>query len=462
MRLEPGTEEYARQYTDWTSRGEQAYWSTRDHLLTLFGGAKGGSKTVTGCRIFATDISNYSGGVFVVMRRNYTVLHTTTKESFERFFPPELILEKTDDVWRCVNDNEIWWHAADRSKDPNYEKTRGLECSALFVDEVSEMDELFYEIAPSLLRRPAVSLDDGSSLPGYVYLTTNPVPGKNWVKRHFIDKATRKRDGRHNFIQSLPDENECLPEGYIDSAFATMADEMLRMLRYGDWDVEASEFVIAPSKSLDTVTVTDRVPVAAGIDIGLGRPDPTVVYCANAAGEMWCETSFEVYDTMEQVLLLDPVCERVNAVGGDVYIDAGSVGKGVCDRLTELYGATIVAVTFSESPEPEAGDSHKSYENRRAQLYSWARTDAKDGLSVEMPDLLAEDLDNTYYLPKDGKIQLEAKANIKARLGRSPDHADAFVLCNAGRRRRVSSLTSELVAARTPRRSRSSRYEGYR
>lgn len=448
--LEPGTSEYERRYTDWTSKGELAYASTRQHLYTLFGGAKGGSKTVTGCRIIQTDISNYEGGLFGVMRRNYTALHETTKRSFERFFPPELVVKKTTNVWYCINDNRILWWAADRTNDPDYEKTRGLELSALMVDEASQLDELFYENAPSLLRLPAKHVETGAPLSGYIYLTSNPVPGNNYLKRIFIAEKTRKRDGRHHFIRSLPDENECAPPGYVESAFSTMTGPLLEMLRYGNWEIEESEFVIVPGYVLEHLkldSITDRTPVAAGIDIGLGRPDATVVYLCNRAGEFWRETSItDEYDTMRLADRLLPYCLHVQSNGGKVAVDAGSVGKGVADRLNEqLEWGRLMAINFGESAVEEFGVDQQEYENRRAQLYWWARSDAEESvrrhaaggersMAVLANDDFTDEIANTYYLPRDGKLKLEPKAEITKRLGHSPDDADAFVLCNAARR----------------------------
>jgi phage terminase large subunit len=433
-------------YATWTEKGVLAYESTRQYLYTLFGGAKGGSKTVTGCRIYQTDISNYRGGLFVVMRRNYTDLRVTTRASFDRFFPPHLIIEKKSDVWHCANDNDILWWAADPSRDPGHEKTRGLEASAIFYDESSQQDEQLYGILPSLLRRDAFHIDTGEPLHKYIYQTANPVPGQHHLKRTFISPKSRRTpggpndDGRHNFIRSLPDDNAYLSDSYIADAFSTMTDEMVLMYRFGHWDVEESEFVIVPAKDVEALivpSIIDRSPVAAGIDIGLGRPDKTVVYCSNAAGEVWREMELEEYDTMKQVEALQPICRLVANNGGKTFVDNGSVGKGVADAL--IAGSpwgTVEGVNFGEAAVEE-GDTQGGvgYENRRAQMYWWARNEVKAAtVRVEENEILKEELANTYFLPADGKFKLEPKKNIRERLGRSPDDSDAFVLCIAARR----------------------------
>lgn len=441
-------------YYAWTPKGMEAYEATRLQDYILFGGAKGGSKTVTGCRIIADDVAKYKGGLYVVMRRNYTTLHMTTVKSFERFFPPELVVSKTTGEWQLVNGNTLLWWAADRTRDRDYEKTRGLEATGIFVDEASELDQDLYELLPSLLRRDAFDVNSGERHPGWIYLTSNPVPGTNYLKRHFIDPKTRVTDGTHVFIPALPDDNPLLPVGYTERAFSRMSPEMLEMLRFGNWDVEASEFVVVPPAyylPLVVDVVKDRTPVAAGIDIGLGRPDATVVTCANAAGEMWVEDAFEEYDTMTQVDRLASTVERVRAARGRVYIDEGSVGKGVVDRLTQKFGSMIVGVMFGMAAEPErqpSGAMERVHDLVRDQLYFWLREDviaAADryveggnvggGVRFERNEETAEELENIYYIPRERWLKIEPKEEIKRKIGRSPDHADSLVLCNAARRK---------------------------
>lgn len=437
------------EYNRWTPKQVEAYHSTRQYLYTLFGGAKGGGKSVGGTKIYQCDISNYRSGVFVVMRKNYTVLRNTTMRTFEKFFDPALILHKSNTKWYCVNNNQIWFWAADPSRDPNLEKTRGLEVTEIMVDEASEDSVELYEILPSLLRQPAVSIDDQEDWIGNIYMTSNPVPGRNYLKDKFIDPRTRVRDGRHNFIQSLPDDNPLLQDGYISKAFDNMNDTLRRMLRYGDWNVEEADFQIVPPAYSREICWSDIVRGrirAAGIDIGLGRPDLTVVWACDENGHFHRFMAVGEYDTMRQATLLRPICDEVRNSNGEVWIDASSVGKGVADKLLSEFGPdTIVPVSFGQSPLEEESKQQMPYENLRAQLYFWSREDishaAGQSCNGDVPDItmdyceqLIEEFENTFYLPKDGKLRIEPKENVKERIGRSPDDADAWVLCNAARR----------------------------
>ena len=284
---------------------------------------------------------------------------------------------------------------------------------------------------------------NGKPHPYWIYKTSNPVPGSNYLKRNFIDPRTRDETD-HIFIPSLPDDNPLLPDGYIERAFTHMSPEMRAMLRDGNWDVDASEFVIVPLELLEAATVDridDRRPVAAGIDIGLGRPDKTVVAFANAAGQIWIEETFEEYDTMRQVDRLSKLVAPVVASKGKVWIDQGSVGKGVSDALRREFGSrSIVGVMFGEAAEEERqpdGSKQRVHNLKRDQLYFWLRNDVmQEDVEIERSDELTEELENTYYLPTDRYLKIEPKDEIKRRIARSPDSADAVVLCNAARRKR--------------------------
>lgn len=479
---------FTKKYRAISESQAEAIEAVKWNAWVLFGGAKGGAKSVGGVRIVQHYVATSRDGIALVCRRNYTDLHRTTKKSYERFFPPELILEggKTTDVWYCVNGWQIWFYAADERLDPNFEKLGGLEVTIVLPDEVSQQGENFYKAVSATMRLDAFDLVTGEPIPHFVYATANPTPGDHWTKRHFINPKTRRTKGYrnaegqlvgHKFIQSLPDNNPLLPATYITVAFGNMDGPMLEMLRYGRWDIDISDLQIIPSATLELVTidsVIDRVPVGAGIDVGLGRPDMTCVWCVNASGQMWRALQMAEYDTEEQTDKLDPICAAVNARGGKIYIDLGDVGKGVADKLRRRYGATVVGIWFGESAVQEDGVMPGKYKNHRAQLYFQAREDVAGSakmvqagqrpiLQVERCEALANELNNTFYLPTDGRLQLELKPKITARIGHSPDDADAFVLCNAARRQVVTSVASlPAISARARERRPKTKYPGFR
>jgi phage terminase large subunit len=105
------------------------------------------------------------------------------------------------------------------------------------------------------------------------------------------------------------------------------------------------------------------------------------------------------------------------------FIDnTGGFGAGWIDQL-RLLGKAPIGVQF-------AGQAHDPtrYYNKRAEMYfdavEWIK---RGGALPESPELLAA-LTQTTYTHKGDRLLLEDKAQIKIKLGYSPDEADAFVL----------------------------------
>lgn len=106
-----------------------------------------------------------------------------------------------------------------------------------------------------------------------------------------------------------------------------------------------------------------------------------------------------------------------------VFIDnTGGFGAGWIDQLN-LLGKSPIGVGFAERAHEPA-----RYANKRAEMYFDAVNWIKQGGALPESRELAEALTRTTYSFAKGQLLLEPKADIKAKLGFSPDDADAFVL----------------------------------
>lgn len=113
-----------------------------------------------------------------------------------------------------------------------------------------------------------------------------------------------------------------------------------------------------------------------------------------------------------------------------IMVDAIGMGAGVAARLREL-NLPAVAVNVSESPALEPPPGEPGYVNLRTELWHKGREwlEKRDCAMPKDDDLQVELASCRYKAPRsDGKVQLEFKKDMKARIGRSPDKADAFLL----------------------------------
>lgn len=111
-----------------------------------------------------------------------------------------------------------------------------------------------------------------------------------------------------------------------------------------------------------------------------------------------------------------------------IVMDAtGGWAAGARDVLVTA-GYMPLEVQF-HAPCPTKDGVPSQYRNRRAQMHfalsEWVK---KGGCLPNVPELVGELTVPTYTVREDGKFQIEAKDQVKERLGRSPDLADALAL----------------------------------
>ena len=121
-----------------------------------------------------------------------------------------------------------------------------------------------------------------------------------------------------------------------------------------------------------------------------------------------------------------------------VFIDdTGGWGASWIDNLRTL-GRSPIGVGFASRP------NDPRYENKRAEMYFEAVDWIKRGgqLPLDCPELIAAFSQTTYSFRGD-RLLLEPKEQVKARLGYSPDDADAFALTFAQPAHRSGSAGSQ-------------------
>ncbi len=169
-------------------------------------------------------------------------------------------------------------------------------------------------------------------------------------------------------------------------------------------------------------------PNELGVDVGAGG-DFSVIYhrLGRKAIPLW---RGKTPDTMK---LVGTIVEYFELTGATcVKVDKTGVGQGVTDRLRELgedgkHEARVIGVMVgSASSKPER------FPRLRDQIW-WevGRLLSEDGgwdLS-EVDDRTVAQLTAPHYsLDSSGRIKVEKKDETKARIGRSPDDADALLL----------------------------------
>lgn len=113
----------------------------------------------------------------------------------------------------------------------------------------------------------------------------------------------------------------------------------------------------------------------------------------------------------------------------NVNVDGIGVGAGTVNTLIDDYGYSKKEIDFQSSGTPIAITGRtEQFNNLRSQAWWMVREGLRTGL-IPMPNNpnLISDLMTPLWSVKGGKICIEAKVEIKKRIGRSPNDGDSFV-----------------------------------
>ena len=158
-----------------------------------------------------------------------------------------------------------------------------------------------------------------------------------------------------------------------------------------------------------------------GVDLARFGDDRSVI-CVRKGKSVETFIEWRKFDLMESAAR---VSSEINAREAKAAVDSAGLGAGVYDRLKQLGHRGVKAVNVAER-----SSKRLLFMNLRAELGWGLRAQFERG-EISIPDnpgLVSELAALRYGYDSKGRIRLEPKDEAKARLGRSPDLADALVL----------------------------------
>lgn len=165
-------------------------------------------------------------------------------------------------------------------------------------------------------------------------------------------------------------------------------------------------------------------PLIIGIDVARFGDDATVM-CFRR-GRVCLE--FKTFKHLDNVAVANQATFFIRQYHpARVFIDAGGVGGGVVDILLDRgFKRVVRPVMFGGSAILD-----ERYHNRRAEMWDELRQWLEDEGGAQLPKdemLIGELCAVNKKYDSRGRLQLEEKSEIKSKLGRSPDMADALAL----------------------------------
>lgn len=154
-----------------------------------------------------------------------------------------------------------------------------------------------------------------------------------------------------------------------------------------------------------------------GGDIGEGNDESVFVLRDSKLAKI--VEANKIRDTMQQIPVIDKLLPNIT----EGFVDAVGVGAGVASRCAEL-NYPIYGVKWGE-----AADDPSGFLNKRAENFWGLKRWIENGGKIVYDKKLEEELKEIKYkIRSDKVIMIEPKEEIKKRIRRSPDRADALAL----------------------------------
>lgn len=402
----------------------------------LYGGSKGGGKSVFGviwlyfecyeiARKYVPKPRKDPIPVGFMGRKIAKHFKETTLDTWKRFIPPDSYTIKGDPAEITIA-NRVLIRTGGLEAKEELEKFNSAEFARIFVDQAEETTQDDISVLRACLRL----IIGKNKIPGKILWTANPA--QCWLKSEFILNKTKEKP----FVQALPGDNPYLGEEYVrtlEEAFSHRP-ELLAAYLYGSWSaLEGAGQVIKDSwvqmakqrPRLNTETAHKVITC----DPARFGDDETVIYYLEdgiIVDELIYGHKDTVFTASQLILMMDE--KGCNTL----VIDDIGIGGGVVDQIEDVRKDkkkhwTIIPVNGAEK------SVNDKYYNKRAEIWDKVARRFADGKVILRSDgrndlVLENQLCEPCYEFRNGRLLIEAKSEIKKRLGTSPDRADAYVM----------------------------------
>ncbi len=415
-----------------TKKQSQAWRLLMDDITNevLYGGSAGAGKSWLGCLWITMLCLKYKGircliGRTVLTQLKMTTLNTLfeTLQSMNLKSGEHYTYNGQSNVITFQNGSEIILKDLQyQPSDPNFDSLGGLELTAVFVDEASQISQLSYQILKSRIR---FKLNEYKLQPK-ILMTCNP--GQVWLKKVFyLPYIQDSLPENMKFVPALPMDNPHLPASYIEM-LKTLPSAQKKRLLEGDWNYMDESDNLFDFDSISN-SVFSNVPQGTdkkyiSVDVARFGTDRSVaiVWSGLVVLEVF------VYTKLSTVELSSEIKELIAKYGvhpNNVIVDSDGVGGGVADQIR---GTNFV--------NNSRALHEQNFSNLKSQCYVKLSELFKEGkislniLDPTVVDELTQELlaIKLKDMDKDNKVQVQSKDEMKKILGKSPDLSDALMM----------------------------------
>jgi len=391
----------------------RSFWATQKRYKVLYGG-RSSSKTWDAAAQAVKLTSNINLKIMCVRQFQANIkesVYTILVDTIERYGLTHEYSITDRSIKHKITGSEFIFLGLWRNID-EIKSTEAID--VLWIEEGHNLTKEQFEVLDPTIRK------QGSE----IWLIFNPSNRLAYSWKHFVENKLEDSIKRKiNY-----DENPFLSDTIkrvIDNAKKTLPKEEFEHIYLG-YPNESSEDSLFKYKEVMRAMERRVNPLGSkviGADIGRDG-DPSAI-CRRHGMKVYPILEFKKKGK-EMITVLT---SNYNAWEADaITIDTIGVGGVVYDIVRYLVPFAI------DGNNSFAADDNNRFKNKRAESYWTLAQDVKDGL-IDLPDddILAEELLATeYFINTSGQIQIieksKGKNSIRAKIGRSPNRADALAL----------------------------------
>lgn len=435
----------------------------------VFGGGAGGGKSFLIGLLTAIAAKKYPGTRWGLARKELKSLKQTTIATLIGKVHPTLGISENDYKLNLLDSTLTYSNGSEillldltaKPSDPEMESLGSLELTGAFVDEIGEVNKKPFTVLSSRVNRWK---NKEYGITGKVVGSCNPSPG--FVRQDYYDVYEKMGGGRiqkwpngsvwvngerktayNVYIRSTVLDNPFIDDNYIEGLRRLPPQEKKRLLE-GDWNYLDEDDSLFPMALVDKMTVYDmpekefnedgeeidefgkvkKFNKYIGVDPSDKGKDSTVI------------TLVDDGIICEQLEIKSPV-GKDDAIGfyiasklisfaekkgftkhtaRNITIEGNGIGASLRDALRVLgWNVQVYEATLQSRNDGFYGFMVNADEGKIKILYS----------VIEKGELLKQLTAHRYDLDT-GKPRVTKKKELRAVLGRSPDHADSAMIAN--------------------------------
>ena len=411
--------------------------------IWYWGAAWWGKSRIGTCRIWLMA-NSYPRSRWFLGRRELSNLMKTTVNTYYKigqfyWIPSKLMwkLDKKYNIIRFENGSEILLlDCATQPADPLFTRFWSLELTWGFIDESNEIDEQAITILKTRIGRQnnfKIGGKDVHLIPK-ILQTFNPDQGH--IKRNYYTPwKTHTLPEYRKFVPSLVTDNDFIDPEYITQLKNTSDEITKQRLLYWnfDWSGDAGKlFRHDEIEDLFEVNIDKKEVTYISVDVARLWDDKTVI-CIRRGLECIKIIQYE-RNTIDEIAGRIRDLESMYGVNRrNIVIDSDWVGGWLADLIRWCTNFVNNSRPYKFEQEKK-GFVIRNYANLKAQCYFKLKEMMEKRLirvyaDWVIRDKLSEELENIFItgIDTDWKVKIEDKKDLKRRINRSPDFADAIM-----------------------------------